>query len=249
MHLATRTDRYDIVKLLISRGSPDLTMSNKEGLTAMDICGYTKTGHTIRDTLRVVGAIPGRSRWQERFPISFKTPPSPKPYKTVNFDPSVQSTIKILPIVTTLVATVTFAAAFTMPGGYKNDGPHESLPAFMRNTALQAFVLSDIFAFCSSMVATMLLVYVNALSGDAFLIDYALHMCYRISGVAILSTITALVTAVYVLTSKESLWLAVTSLLMGSAVPLLLFFCYKKYLKVRKRKLVDEEVGYSFLVV
>ncbi|XXG69265.1 hypothetical protein AAC387_Pa06g2180 [Persea americana] len=40
MHLATLTNQHDIVWLLIYRGPPDLTVSNKEGLTAMDLCGY-----------------------------------------------------------------------------------------------------------------------------------------------------------------------------------------------------------------
>ena len=43
MHLATLTNQEEIVKLLTDKGTVDLTMSNKEGLTAMDICGYTET--------------------------------------------------------------------------------------------------------------------------------------------------------------------------------------------------------------
>ncbi|RWR88250.1 ankyrin repeat-containing-like protein [Cinnamomum micranthum f. kanehirae] len=228
LHLATLTNQEDIVAILMDKRTVDLTMSNKQGLTAMDICGYTETEHTIRDTLRSFGGVPSRRQWQEQFPVAdiFQT-------RIVKISPEFKLAIQTLPIVTTLVATVTFAAAFTVPGGYKNDGPHEGLPVFMRNAALHAFVLSDILAFCSSMVATILLVYANAHSEDAFLISSALKTCYYISGVAILATITAFVTAVYVLTSKESLWLAVTSLLLGSTVPLFLF-CYRKQLETRR---------------
>ncbi|XXG69263.1 hypothetical protein AAC387_Pa06g2178 [Persea americana] len=238
MHLATRTDRYDIVKLLIDEGPVDLTMSNKEGLTAMDICGYTKREHPIRDRLRKYGAVPGRHRWQERFPYRIKRVKISPDFKEYG--------LQTLPIVTSLVATVTFAAAFTVPGGYKNDGPHEGLPVFIRNAALQAFVLSNILAFCSSMAATVLLVYANFHSKDAFKIHYALRTCYYISGVAILATITAFLTAVYVLTSKESLWLVVTSLALGFAVPLFLF-CFRWGLEKQKRNLfVKDGVHYSF---
>ncbi|XXG69257.1 hypothetical protein AAC387_Pa06g2174 [Persea americana] len=242
MHLATRTDRHDIVESFIDEGTVDLTMSNKEGLTAMDICGYTETEHPIRDALRKSGAVPGRHRWQERIP-----PPRPRRIKIVEISPEFKKLgLQTLPIITSLVATVTFAAAFTVPGGFKNDGPREGLPVFMRNAALQAFVLSDILAFCSSMAATVLLIYANARSEDPFKIHYALKTCYYISGVAIVATITAFVTAVCVLTSKESLWLAVTSLLLGSAVPLFLV-CYIWFLKEREENLYwKDHVEFSF---
>ncbi|XXG69271.1 hypothetical protein AAC387_Pa06g2184 [Persea americana] len=242
MHLATLTNQEGMVKDLIVEGAVDLTMSNKEGLTAMDICGYTEKEHPIRDALRKSGAVPGRHRWQERIP-----PPRQRRIKRVEISPEFKKLgLQTLPIITSLVATVTFAAAFTVPGGFKNDGPREGLPVFMRNAALQAFVLSDILAFCSSMAATVLLVYANARSEDPFKIHYALKTCYYISGVAIVATITAFVTAVCVLTSKESLWLAVTSLLLGSAVPLFLV-CYIWFLKEREENLYwKDHVEFSF---
>ncbi|RWR88248.1 protein ACCELERATED CELL DEATH 6-like protein [Cinnamomum micranthum f. kanehirae] len=231
MHLAILTNRLDIVRLLICKGSPDLTMSNKEGLTAMDICDYKKKEHPIFDKLTECGAVPDRHRWQDWFPSRRKKVKISPEFKKLG--------LQILPIVTSLVATVTFAAAFTVPGGYKNDGPREGLPVFMRNTAFHLFVLSDILAFCSSMTATVLLVYANADSEDELKVYHALKTCYYISGVAIVATITAFVTALYVLTSKESLWLAVTSLLLGFVVPLFLL-CFRWGLKKLKRNLFDK---------
>eukprot|EP00268_Persea_americana_P038661 TRINITY_DN38297_c0_g1_i4.p1 TRINITY_DN38297_c0_g1~~TRINITY_DN38297_c0_g1_i4.p1 ORF type:complete len:627 (-),score=99.52 TRINITY_DN38297_c0_g1_i4:60-1940(-) len=242
MHLATRTDRHDIVESFINEGTVDLTMSNKEGLTAMDICGYTETEHPIRDTLRKYGAVPSRHRWQERFLVA--SPVSEPTF--VEISREFKSAIQTLPVVTVLVATVTFAAAFTVPGGYNNDGSQEGSPVFMRDAALQAFLVSDILAFCSSMVATVLLVYANAHSEDAFLISSTLKTCYYISGVAIIATITAFVTAVYVLTAKVSLWLAVTSLLLGFVVPLFLF-CYRCDLERQRWNLYVNDVKYSFI--
>ncbi|RWR88245.1 protein ACCELERATED CELL DEATH 6-like protein [Cinnamomum micranthum f. kanehirae] len=210
MHLATLTNDKRIVKLLIDEGSVDLTVSNKKGLTAMDICGYTKTKNLEPSLV----AADGNSGSHPHPHHHSKNWQSAKNLK--------KNASQILPIDLSLVATVTFAAAFTVPGGYKNDGPVAGLPVFMRNAALHAFILSDTIAFCGSLTATILLVYGSAYSEDPFLMFSVLRTCYYISGVAILATITAFVTAVYVLTSKESLWLAVTSLLLGSAVPLFL---------------------------
>ncbi|KAJ8645323.1 hypothetical protein MRB53_007071 [Persea americana] len=174
MHLATQHNYHKIVELLLKCKGLDLAATNRVGLTAMDICGYTT-----------------------------KQTPS---------------------IVTTLVATVTFAAAFAVPGGYKNDGVQEGMPVFIKNAALKTFLFSDTLAFCSSMAATILLVYASANPTDKHLSASALNTCAYIAAVAIPATITAFMTGIYVLTSKESFWLAVTSFILGCAVPLFVFF-------------------------
>ncbi|XP_058000453.1 uncharacterized protein LOC110662547 isoform X2 [Hevea brasiliensis] len=43
-------------------------------------------------------------------------------------------------LVSTLIATVSFAAAFTVPGGYKNEGPDEGMPVFIKKASFRAFV-------------------------------------------------------------------------------------------------------------
>ncbi|KAK9269342.1 hypothetical protein L1049_001113 [Liquidambar formosana] len=47
-------------------------------------------------------------------------------------------------IVATLIATVMFAASFTLPGGYINDkGPDQGTPILARKAAFRAFVISN----------------------------------------------------------------------------------------------------------
>ncbi|KAK6243314.1 hypothetical protein QUC31_009723 [Theobroma cacao] len=53
-------------------------------------------------------------------------------------------------LVTTLIATVSFAAGFTMPGGYKSDGPDEGMAILSRKTAFRVFVIANALAFCFS---------------------------------------------------------------------------------------------------
>ncbi|XVE62791.1 hypothetical protein DITRI_Ditri06bG0148200 [Diplodiscus trichospermus] len=59
-------------------------------------------------------------------------------------------------LVTTLIATVSFAAGFTMPGGYKSDGPDEGMAILSRKTAFRAFVISNALAFCFSSTSMFL---------------------------------------------------------------------------------------------
>ncbi|KAJ0080740.1 hypothetical protein Patl1_10447 [Pistacia atlantica] len=50
-------------------------------------------------------------------------------------------------LVSILIATVTFTAAFTMPGGYQNEeGPQQGTSVLIRNAAFQAFVITDAIA-------------------------------------------------------------------------------------------------------
>lgn len=124
-----------------------------------------------------------------------------------------------LSIVTTLIAAVTFAAAFAVPGGYKNDGIGEGLPVFITNAAFNVFLISDSIAFWNSMAATILLVYASVNPEDEFLHTSTLNTCTYIASVAILATIIAFMTGIYVLTSEQSFWLAIISILLGCSVP------------------------------
>ncbi|XP_022722158.1 ankyrin repeat-containing protein ITN1-like [Durio zibethinus] len=56
-------------------------------------------------------------------------------------------------LVATLVATVTFAAAFTVPGGNKSE---QGTATLSRDSAFQAFIITDTLAFVSSLLAIFL---------------------------------------------------------------------------------------------
>ncbi|XP_048234322.1 ankyrin repeat-containing protein ITN1-like [Ricinus communis] len=54
------------------------------------------------------------------------------------------------------IATVSFAAAFTMPGGYNNGGPDKGMPIFKDKLVFKAFVVSDALAFAFSLGGVIL---------------------------------------------------------------------------------------------
>ncbi|XXG69248.1 hypothetical protein AAC387_Pa06g2169 [Persea americana] len=91
-------------------------------------------------------------------------------------------------------------------------------------------VLTSTLTFCSSLVATILLIYANACSNDEFLISSALKTSSYIAGVSILATITAFMTGVHALMSNECLWLAIMALSLGCAVPIFLMW-YSEWLE------------------
>lgn len=204
----------------------------------------------IRDTLKKFGAVPSRHKWQELLFLPMHPPPPPlvpprptRPVPTilVSISSNLKSATKTLPIVTTLIATVTFAAAFTVQSGYNTNASHEGMPVFKRKAALKAFVFSDILAFCSSMAATILLVYASACSNDEFLISSALKTSSYIAGFSVLATITAFMTGVYVLMPIASLWLAIIAISLGCAVPIFLIG-YSEWLEAQTKALKKQKI-------
>ncbi|PHU08998.1 hypothetical protein BC332_20858 [Capsicum chinense] len=59
-------------------------------------------------------------------------------------------------VVATLLVTVTFAAGFTLPGGFESDAisPNKGMTILIRKTAFHAFLIMDAIAFAFSAGAT-----------------------------------------------------------------------------------------------
>ncbi|KAK9291924.1 hypothetical protein L1049_019876 [Liquidambar formosana] len=73
-------------------------------------------------------------------------------------DFSGKSTFDFQLVVAMLIATVTFAAAFSMPGGYNNSvGTDQGMANFIDRAAFKAFIIFDTTAFCFSVAIVHLL--------------------------------------------------------------------------------------------
>lgn len=71
---------------------------------------------------------------------------------------NVSSKVKNGTIASVLIATVAFAAAFTVPGGFiADDHPNAGTAILAKRFAFRAFVVSDTMAFVSSILATIFL--------------------------------------------------------------------------------------------
>ncbi|KAK8995439.1 hypothetical protein V6N11_069870 [Hibiscus sabdariffa] len=79
-------------------------------------------------------------------PIAFRKPSSEQ----------LQNIASINLLVTTLIATVSFDAGFTMPGGYKSDGIEQGMAILSRKTAFRVFVIANALAFCFSTTSMFL---------------------------------------------------------------------------------------------
>lgn len=134
-----------------------------------------------------------------------------------------------LGVVSALLATMTFTAAFTVPGGYNDE---TGTPILAKKVAFQIFMFTDVVGMCSSiMVLFCLLWFLNTgqleEEGSA-LVDSSIGLLQ----LSFYSTLIAFMTGVYVTIMPDIQWLAIFTCILCSAVLLLMrkrFILYFAY--------------------
>ncbi|KAJ3670372.1 hypothetical protein LUZ60_010696 [Juncus effusus] len=121
-------------------------------------------------------------------------------------------------LVAALTATVTFAANFTMPGGYNN----QSGAAILANhAAFKTFVISNTIAMCSALVVVFCFIWAWRDPGKFKLNQ--LKWGHRLTVVACLSMIVSLMTAVFLVVESQSKWLAFVVIFIGCCTPIVVW--------------------------
>ena len=126
-------------------------------------------------------------------------------------------------LVATLVATVTFAAGFTLPGGYKQDKPQIGMTVLPQIWAFQVFVICNTAAMYSSILAVVTLIWAHM--GDLKLILVSLRFALPMLGFSLAMMSLAFMMGVYVVLRNQP-WLSYVVLGIGSIflVGVLIFF-------------------------
>ncbi|KAL6606393.1 hypothetical protein ACP70R_042046 [Stipagrostis hirtigluma subsp. patula] len=169
LHRAVQVGNLPIFMCLIQNQHVDLNIPNKNELTPLDLswCRIPQFFYyglnprcLIHLTLQLVGAPCGGNR-----PDLISEEPIP------NIDNHAVSghltnASQVMGIVSVLVATVTFASAFTLPGGYRAGSTKAGTPLLAGRYAFDAFILSDTLAFISSCLATFSLIFAGVPAMD-----------------------------------------------------------------------------------
>lgn len=122
-------------------------------------------------------------------------------------------------LVAILMATITFAAAFTLPGGYSNDSGSEGLPVMARKLAFQAFLISDTLAMCSSLAVAFICIL--ARWEDLEFLLYYRSFTKKLMWFAYMATTIAFATGLYTVLAPKMMWLAVGICFLSVLLPIL----------------------------
>jgi len=125
----------------------------------------------------------------------------------------------ILKMLFLVLILITFAAAFTLPGGYSTDSGNEALPIMSRKFAFKAFLVSDTLAMCSSLAVAFICV-IARLEDLEFLLYYR-SFTKKLMWFAYMATTTAFATGLYTVLAPRLPWLAIAICILTSLLPIL----------------------------
>ncbi|PNT76998.1 hypothetical protein BRADI_1g56725v3 [Brachypodium distachyon] len=194
LHLAAESGNPGIASLILATTSVDMGITNKDGLTAGDLARRARAIGLRRYFLNPQTVLYNCLRWS-RAPFTLegdlglqvdrekdKIARAKKEEENDNIAPAEEEEEEkdnigeARAIASVLIATVAFAAAFTVPGGFIADDRARAGTAVLGSSfAFRAFAVSDTIAFLCSIVATCFLIY----SGDARRIPRSKHSWYR----------------------------------------------------------------------
>ncbi|KAL6606444.1 hypothetical protein ACP70R_042097 [Stipagrostis hirtigluma subsp. patula] len=171
LHRAVHVGNLQVVNCLIRNQHVHLNIPNKNALTPLDLSWFriprlfyynSNPRSLIHSSLQIVGAPCGGSR-----PDLLSEKHIPK-RDIDKVSKHLTNASQVLGIVSVLVATVTFASAFTLPGGYYQSGSINNTGAALLagSYTFDAFIISDTLAFICSCIATFSLIFVGVPAMD-----------------------------------------------------------------------------------
>ncbi|KAK2639540.1 hypothetical protein Ddye_027335 [Dipteronia dyeriana] len=126
-----------------------------------------------------------------------------------------------LSVMATLIATFTFTAAFTMPGGYTSDDPNKGMAVLITKTAFKAFVVTDTIAMTSSMTAAVVVFWSFWRSSRESFMD-TLPLAIGLTWIGLVSMSIAFVTGLFVVLSHD-MTLAIVVCSIGCTLPFVFY--------------------------
>jgi ankyrin repeat protein len=194
LHLATINWHPKVVSMFTWDHRVDLKKRNYIGFTALDVAEENIDSSYIVHQRLTWMALINAGAPKSSTPItenlrSFKKPDGGKYKDRVN----------TLMLVATLVATMTFTAGFTLPGGYNDSFPHLGMAVLAKRTAFQVFLVCDTLAMYSSIITIVALIWAQL--GDLSIILKAFNIALPFLGLALTSMSIAFMAGTYVAVS------------------------------------------------
>ncbi|GLJ34680.1 hypothetical protein SUGI_0697480 [Cryptomeria japonica] len=160
LHIAVRNKNFHMVTSLLRIKGINKHVLNKEGLTALDIARETTEYHESHNIIAVLAGYPSKQK-----PFLYSAPKmSAEKYQNAisivnkTYDDRRNSEL----VVAVLLATMSFTAVFTIPGGFQtesNKGETEKMlgsPILIGFDSFKLFLIFDILAFFLSLFVVLM---------------------------------------------------------------------------------------------
>ncbi|KAL0926685.1 hypothetical protein M5K25_002930 [Dendrobium thyrsiflorum] len=206
LHLAAMNRNREIVHLLLLDSRVDTNVINRKGLTPLDIassCADSSIRLRMKKMFEELTSA-GSKFGTHRMDILMGKDQR-RPEEELNRYRTLASNMAIVAV---LIATVTFAAAFTLPGGYNNDDSNQGqgMAILAKKVAFKVFLISNTIAMASSISVTCLLIFSGTQDRDIRWRIVFVAMAYM--WIAVGGMLVAFSTGIYVVVVSQCRWLA-----------------------------------------
>ncbi|CAL9233061.1 unnamed protein product, partial [Arabidopsis halleri] len=207
LHLATLNWRYRSIKKLASNVKI-LQLRNNYGLTARGIAeSVLKPNYIFHERLTLAFLL---NAYALKGSGSVKS--LTKPSEPLDQEKS-RDYVNTLLLVAALVATMTFAAGFTIPGGFNSSAPHLGRATLTTDPNLLSFLLFDTLAMLTSVITICTLIWAQL--GDPTLVSSSLNVALPLRLFALLCMPLAFLCGVATAVGHVKWFLAILSLISG----------------------------------
>ncbi|KAF8674274.1 hypothetical protein HU200_048096 [Digitaria exilis] len=221
LHLAARMSRVQSALLLLNDRRVDPCVRDRDGQTARSLVEMKlRTGEMDAYEMYLWKEL--KQQESKRCRKQQLPPLAPYPGRRASNEKYFECIIETYILVATLIATVTFAAMFSVPGGYGDDG----VAVLSRNAGFKIFVISNTVAMCSSIVVVFCFIWAWK-DPVRFKVDQLLWG-HRLTVIACLAMLVSLMTAVFITVAPESRWPAYVVIVIGMSTPAVVFLMLGK---------------------
>ncbi|KAI6693240.1 hypothetical protein NL676_020950 [Syzygium grande] len=214
LHVATMKWQSEVLLFLTRDKRVNLKLVNHSNLTALDIVDENLEGIDAplhQSLTRTILVTAGAPRSKDKT-ICWPNDTGPRrDLEPPDLD-RLKDAADIRMVVATLIAAMTFASGFSVPGGFNGSEPDAGIATLLNKPMYGVFVTCNSIALYSSVIAVVILLWTQI--NDSNGVHHALRKARIPLLIALATMSVAFMAGVYVTVSKRT-WLAVVTLVIG----------------------------------